>query len=330
MDRRTLVKLCYLLTTHGQLQGNRNMSISELIISFIHIIAYNVKNRVLKRQTSRSGKTVNIQFHLVLNSTLRLHNILLEKPKPIPENQTDERWKWFKGCLGALDETYITINVLVDDKPRYRIRKYEIATNVLDVCTPNIQFSYVLLGCEGSTTDGRVLRDIYIYIYIVIFIGAYYLCDARYTNGEGFLAPYRGQRYHLAEWRQGYRLTTIKEYFNMKHSQARNCIERCFGILKARWAILRDKSFYSSKTQCRIISACCILHDFIRSEMTTDPIETEGSSSLLLSSSEGQGGADISGLDDSIAFEQEVVKLMEINVTSAMQLLQKKDSASWQ
>ncbi|KAG6529828.1 hypothetical protein ZIOFF_012042 [Zingiber officinale] len=43
-----------------------------------------------------------------------------------------------------------------------------------------------------------------------------------------------------------------------------------------------------------------------------------GSSSLLLSSSEGQGGADISGSDDSIAFEQEVVKLMEINVTSAM------------
>ncbi|KAG6522736.1 hypothetical protein ZIOFF_019887 [Zingiber officinale] len=52
--------------------------------------------------------------------------------------------------------------------------------------------------------------------------------------------------------------------------------------------------------------------------------QTQGSSSLLLSSSEGQGGADISGLDDSIAFEQEVVKLMETNVTSAMQLLQNK------
>ena len=61
----------------------------------------------------------------------------------------------------------------------------------------------------------------------------------------------------------------------MKHSQATNCIERCFGILKARWAIFRDKSFYLVKTQRRIISACFILHNFIRSEMPIDLIESE-------------------------------------------------------
>ncbi|XWS44527.1 hypothetical protein CRYUN_Cryun15aG0053000 [Craigia yunnanensis] len=66
---------------------------------------------------------------------------------------------------------------------------------------------------------------------------------------------------------------TLQEYLNMKHSQARNCIERCFGILKARWAILREKSFYPVKTQCKIIFACCLLHNFIRSKMPIDPIE---------------------------------------------------------
>ncbi|KAG6497533.1 hypothetical protein ZIOFF_045434 [Zingiber officinale] len=96
MDRRFLSKLCYLLTTHGKLKGNRNISINELVISFLHIITHNVKNRVLKRQTARSGETISRQFHLVLNSILRLHNILLKKPEPIPENCTDERWKWFK------------------------------------------------------------------------------------------------------------------------------------------------------------------------------------------------------------------------------------------
>ncbi|KAG6486771.1 hypothetical protein ZIOFF_055351 [Zingiber officinale] len=84
--------------------------------------------RVLKRQTARSGETISMQFHLVLNSILRLHNILLKKPEPIPENCTDDR-------------------------------KGEIATNVLDVCTPNMQFSYVLPGWEESAADGRVLRD---------------------------------------------------------------------------------------------------------------------------------------------------------------------------
>ena len=87
-----------------------------------------------------------------------------------------------------------------------------------------MQFIYVLLGWEGSTSDSRVLRDavsrpnglkvptgmkiIYCYkykytisilnnyfvTYIVkpcyIITGHYYLEDAGYTNREGFLAPY--------------------------------------------------------------------------------------------------------------------------------------------
>ncbi|GAV89599.1 DDE_4 domain-containing protein, partial [Cephalotus follicularis] len=103
--------------------------------------------------------------------------------------------------------------------------------------------------------------------------GQYYLCDAGYTYGEGFLAPYRGQRYHSTEWSQGYQPTIPQEFFNMKHSSTRNVIERCFGILKMRWAILRFKSYYPVKTQCRIISACCLLHNYIRREMAFDPVE---------------------------------------------------------
>lgn len=46
-----------------------------------------------------------------------------------------------------------------EEKPRYRTRKGKIATNVLGVCCPNMQFIYVLAGWEGSAHDGRVLRD---------------------------------------------------------------------------------------------------------------------------------------------------------------------------
>lgn len=104
-------------------------------------------------------------------------------------------------------------------------------------------------------------------------VGYYYLCDAGYPNGEGFLAPYRGQRYHLNDWRQGSQPTTPEEFFNYKHSSARNVIERCFGLLKGRWAILRGRSYYPVKTQCRIISACALLHNHIKREMLIDPLE---------------------------------------------------------
>ncbi|KAJ0035447.1 hypothetical protein Pint_25507 [Pistacia integerrima] len=66
----------------------------------------------------------------------------------------------FKNCLGALDATYIKVHAPADDIPRYRSRKSEITTNILGVCTPNMQFIFVLVGWEGSAADGRVLRDV--------------------------------------------------------------------------------------------------------------------------------------------------------------------------
>ncbi|MFQ6645871.1 hypothetical protein Gotur_019381, partial [Gossypium turneri] len=42
----------------------------------------------------------------------------------------------------------------------------------------------------------------------------------------------------------GYQPSAPEEFFNMKHASARNVIERCFGLLKLRWGILRSPSFY--------------------------------------------------------------------------------------
>nr|GEW05193.1 protein ALP1-like [Tanacetum cinerariifolium] len=103
--------------------------------------------------------------------------------------------------------------------------------------------------------------------------GTYYLCDASYTNGEGILTPYRGQRYDLNDWSNP--PTTDKELYNKKHSSASNVIERCFGLIIARWAILRDNSYPPIESMSRIIIACCLMHNFIRTEMTQCPLGNE-------------------------------------------------------
>lgn len=116
------------------------------------------------------------------------------------------------------------------------------------------------------------------------------MCDAGYPNAEGFLAPYRGERYHLSEWRgRGNPPTTPREFFNMKHSSARNVIERAFGMLKGRWAILRGKSFYPVQIQCRTIIACCLLHNLIMREMGEALNVEEGDEGEPGSSSIGNG-----------------------------------------
>ncbi|XP_039114819.1 protein ALP1-like [Dioscorea cayenensis subsp. rotundata] len=139
-----------------------------------------------------------------------------------------------------------------------------------------MQFIYVLSGWEGSAHDGRVLRDaITKHNGLMVPNGFYYLVDAGYANCPGFLAPFRGQRYHLSSWDDGRQPRTPQEFFNMKHASARNVIERTFGLLKIRWKILSSPSFYNIATQRRIINAYCLLHNFIRKEMTEDPAENE-------------------------------------------------------
>ena len=61
--------------------------------------------------------------------------------------------------MGALDGIYIKVNMKVTDRPRYKSRKKKIATNVLCVCTTDMQFVYVLPGWESSAPNGKVLRD---------------------------------------------------------------------------------------------------------------------------------------------------------------------------
>ncbi|XP_038888097.1 protein ALP1-like [Benincasa hispida] len=103
--------------------------------------------------------------------------------------------------------------------------------------------------------------------------GYYYLCDTSYPNAEGFLAPYRGERYHLSQWHgEDNAPTTPREFFNTKHSSAQNVIERTFGLLKGRWAILRGKSYYPIYIQCLTIMACCLLHNLINREMTNSEL----------------------------------------------------------
>lgn len=118
-----------------------------------------------------------------------------------------------------------------------------------------MQFIYVLPGWEGSTSDSSFTKCYIkkerikgskryhvvwvgllhtLSIILLMYLGCYYLCGVGYTNSEGFLAPYGGQRHHLNEWMQGYQPRILPGCFNMKHSSARNVIERAFGLLKGR------------------------------------------------------------------------------------------------
>ncbi|XP_042059276.1 uncharacterized protein LOC121803712 [Salvia splendens] len=277
MDRNCFGRLCILLRERGGLVDGKYIMVEEQVAMFLSVLAHHKKNRVVRFEFWRSAQTVSHYVHAVLKAVIMLHELFLAKPVPVDEHCQDARWKWFPGCLGALDGTYINVLVDSEDKPRFRSRKGQIATNTMAVCTRDMRFVYVLAGWEGSAGDARVLRDAVTREHgLKVPRGQYYLCDNGYANSEGFLTPFKGVRYHLKEWGPHAMMPhNPREMYNMRHTKARNVIERAFAVVKMRWGILRSASYYPINTQVELILSCFLLHNFIRGQMTVDPIELE-------------------------------------------------------
>ncbi|KAL0306146.1 UNVERIFIED_CONTAM: hypothetical protein Sradi_6031900 [Sesamum radiatum] len=185
-----------------------------------------------------------------------------------------------------MDGTLVPAWVPRVDQHRYRSRKGRLAQNVLAICDFEMNFTYVYAGWEGSAADARVLDNAVSQDPNFPFppIGKYYLVDAGFANYQCFLAPYRGTRYHLPEWRgQGHRYRTPQDMFNHAHSRLRNVIERCFGVLKKRFPIIQwGMPSYLQHHQVDIVIACCTLHNFIRRFSNDDIIFNEPDEDTLI------------------------------------------------
>nr|XP_039272413.1 protein ALP1-like [Styela clava]XP_039272415.1 protein ALP1-like [Styela clava] len=80
--------------------------------------------------------------------------------------------------------------------------------------------------------------------------------DAAYPNLHWLMKPYTGA------------LTQQQISFNNYHSRSRVIIENYFGILKARWRILKNAVPVSLEFVPHIVAACCILHNILENDQT--------------------------------------------------------------
>jgi hypothetical protein len=67
--------------------------------------------------------------------------------------------------------------------------------------------------------------------------------------------------------------------FNLRHSSARNAIERIFGIFKRRFKILKSSPEYDMHTQALIPAGLAALHNFIRQYDPEDLLDDDDDSS---------------------------------------------------
>jgi hypothetical protein len=98
-------------------------------------------------------------------------------------------------------------------------------------------------------------------IYIT---GKNYLADAGYPHVKGYMGPYKGERYHLPDFRRGSQPRGMYEIFNHAHSSLRCTIERTFGVWKNKWKLLHCMSNFPYDKQVKIVVASMALQNFIR------------------------------------------------------------------
>jgi hypothetical protein len=108
-------------------------------------------------------------------------------------------YPWFDGALGALDGTHLDAWMTADERTAGRDRNGNISQNVLAVCSFDLRFLYVLGGIEGSAADASIFTIARLVDFHVPK-DRYYLGDAGFGSCDAVLVPYRGVRYHLAEW----------------------------------------------------------------------------------------------------------------------------------
>ncbi|KAL5570347.1 hypothetical protein UlMin_026922 [Ulmus minor] len=111
------------------------------------------------------------------------------------------------------------------------------------VCSLDMLFTYVVTGWEGAVHDSRVLTT--------------QLEDPN----SGFPHPPAGKAQLIVD---SGGINGPTELFNYRHASLRNCIERCFGVLKARFPILQYMTNFSLIRQREIAMCFCVLYNFIR------------------------------------------------------------------
>ncbi|KAK4700887.1 nuclease HARBI1, partial [Phenoliferia sp. Uapishka_3] len=279
MNKTSFQALLKVLEERGGLEDGRFVETDEKLCMFLWLITKAASARDISYIFQHSPDTVSKVVHQVLQAIIcpavkDFYIILPDSSHPIPSKIYDNPkfHPYFKDCLGAMDGTHVNIHVPEGESIPYRNRKGFLSQNVLAVCSFDLRFQYVLPGWEGSAPDTTVYKDARAHGFRVP-LGRHYLADGGYLHDKHTLIPYQKVRYHLKEQGKAQlRPETYKELYNLRHAMLRNVIERIFGILKKKFAILTHPLPYSVDFQAHLVTAICVIYNSIR---INDPFDSD-------------------------------------------------------
>lgn len=186
-----------------------------------------------------------------------------------------ERWN-FPHCLGALDGKHVVMNAPPNSGSIYYNYKHTHSIVLMAMCNGKLELIYVDAGCNGRISDGGVFNNSS--LAAALDNGSLHIpepeplpgmdtdtphvivADDAFALKENIIKPYSARN-----------LSPSQRILNYRVSRARRCIENVFGIMSARFRVLRSPiSLDAAKTR-KVTLACCVLHNYLMNDARYAP-----------------------------------------------------------
>ncbi|XP_031335321.1 putative nuclease HARBI1 [Photinus pyralis] len=163
----------------------------------------------------------------------------------------------FPGVVGAIDGTHVAILKPVIEEHNFVNRKGFHSLNVQIICNSNLRILNINANYPGATHDSFIWRQSQIREYMNHLHnegnrGCWLIGDSGYPLEPYLMTPFLNPAENSPEAR-----------YNQTHCSARNCVERCIGVLKMRFrCILKERTArYTPQLVGRLVNTCATLHN---------------------------------------------------------------------
>lgn len=179
-----------------------------------------------------------------------------------------ERWN-LPNCCAAVDGKHVAIQCPRNAGSQFFNYKKFHSINLMAMCDGDYNFVAVDFGAYGGNNDGSVFANSAFGRKLLTnqlnlpadrplpdsttVVPHFIVGDAAFPLKDNLMRPYPGQQ-----------LPPVKENFNRRLSRARRVIENAFGILVARWRILKNALIMEPENAEYVVLACVILHNFLK------------------------------------------------------------------